>query len=314
MAVQFKGKLQIGKYILNTFTSVKIETSWRALTDRATIKISNQGHKLDGKVNVGDAVKIWLGYDNESNLEFEGYISEIHPNRPYEIVCEDEMYQLKRQEVNKSWKQITLKELIKFLVPTANIDNVPELVLSPFRLPYTTKAKALQTLKDDFGIISYFRGKELIVKLAYTDTSNLKHVKYDFQRNIIPLKTKLVYRTKQDVKVKIKTISTTSKGQHITAEYGDEGGDTYTLLMPNINDKNTLLKLAKQEHDKWSFEGYQGEFVTWLLPFCQHSQIAELKDSLNPAKDGNYYIDSVVTEVTKTGGCRRTIKPGIKVS
>lgn len=309
--VTFKCKLYIGKYVFRHLIDLKIESSRKSLGDTATIKLANPSRRLDTELKVGDEVKVWLGYDGEMNLEFQGYISAIKPNHPFEIECEDEVFKLKRTTVKKAWSSVTLKQLIRYLVPDAELaEELPDMTLSPFRLDNVSKAKALLQLKDDYGLDVYFRKGKLFAGLAYTDLSVPGKVVYDFQRNIIPRSCELVYRKKEDVVVKLKAIGILANGSKIEETVGDEGGEEFTKVFPGESNKSHLKAMAINSLDEYKYNGYLGSFKTWLLPYPQHGQVAVFFDREHPERRGSNFIDSITTEVSKSGGCRRTIKPG----
>lgn len=83
-----------GEIIIRKCNSVRIESSWELLTDTATIVLPRNVRDFD-KLNVkqvfkkGDPVQIYLGYDENLLLEFEGFISEVSADIPIKIKCDD---------------------------------------------------------------------------------------------------------------------------------------------------------------------------------------------------------------------------------
>ena len=81
---------------------VQILSSWKTLTDTATIKvprnlISRNKMKLNDKVAVGQKVSIKLGYNLEPSLRFKGYVDAIGAaTNEMEIKCQDDMWLLKK--------------------------------------------------------------------------------------------------------------------------------------------------------------------------------------------------------------------------
>ena len=103
-----------GELILKKIQSVRIESSWKRLTDTAEITLPRKAIHLDqGKVKVsfkqvkewfrrGDPVLIELGYNGNYEIEFAGYITHVSADIPIKIKLEDEMYQLKKLPVHIS--------------------------------------------------------------------------------------------------------------------------------------------------------------------------------------------------------------------
>jgi hypothetical protein len=73
-----------------------------------------------------------------------------------------------------------------------------------------------------------------------------------------------------------------------------------------------MIKVANAALIKNSFDGYSGSFDGWLIPFIKPTYSARIEDADYPYKDGNYYVVSVKTNFSESGGVR-TITPGIKL-
>lgn len=301
--------ITIGDYEFTNCHSFKTIKSWKNLVQTATIKMHNIAGLL-GTIKVGDPVEIYGAYDGyERNKEFVGYVSEILPTTPVEIKCEDEMWKLRQQTVSGSWKTITLTNLLKYLVPTATVD-CPNVVLSPFRLDNVTATRALQKLKDEYLLTIYFRDKTLFAGLPYIE-KGLPEVVYHFQKNA--LAKGLVYKRKEDLKIKVKAISLLPNNQHITKEYGDNDGDTTTLHFYNKTEKE-LDVLAPQQLERMKYNGYKGSFRSLGgYPFCDHSFTCWLEDDFYPEREEGVFADAVETNYGPEG-YHRIITPGRKIA
>lgn len=306
--------IEIGKYIFRCVHSVEVNKSWKTLTDTATIKLPNVEGSLDKNIKPGDAVLIKFGYDDNLVTEFEGYVSSISPATPLEIMCEDEMWQQKQKQVNggkgMSWKTTTLGDVLKYLVPDATIE-CPVINLSPFRIDksVTSVGAAIKEIKERFTLVAYYRSKKLYVGLAYQE-KGLGTVKYHFQKNA--LVGDLVYKRKEDVKVKVKAISMLPNNTKIEEEVGDKEGETHTLHFYNLT-KEELKQQAEEKIGRMRYDGYRGSFTAFGIPFIDHGMVAELMDDKYPERTGSFFVDTVKTSYGP-GGIRRTIEPGKKAS
>jgi hypothetical protein len=96
------------KFTAATETTIK---AGRTFTDTATIKLPKAIYYYDGNgilkpvehlgnfIKVGDKVEIRLGYNRQLFTEFTGYVARSpRINIPYELICEDEMWQLKEKK------------------------------------------------------------------------------------------------------------------------------------------------------------------------------------------------------------------------
>jgi hypothetical protein len=309
--VYMSSKITIGKFVFNSrVNDVEINTSRKNSTQTATIKLPNyvrltgEPTKLEKLIKVGDAVTIALGYDDNLVQEFTGYVVRIKPNETLDLMCEDEMWKYKQSTVTKSWAQIQLKALLQELFPQATI-NCPDVLLKPFRLDGVTKARALEVLKDEYLLSSYFRNGKLVLGFAYYETG-LGNVIYDFQKNAIG--DSLEFTRKEDVKIKVKAISIQPDNTRHEIEYGDNDGDTITL---NFYNKTTseLTALAKEKINQLKYDGYKGSLTGFGVPYAQHGMTAELRDSRYPERAGSYFIDGVKI-MYNSAGFRREVQLG----
>ena len=296
--------IEIGKYIFRNVNSVRIESSWKELTSRATIKLPNIKRLLEKDIKNGDEVLIRLGYNGELKDEFVGYVASVSPKIPLEIMCEDEMWKLKQKTVSHSWRSVKLKDVLKTLVPDATIE-CPDVTLSPFRLDKVTVAMALEKLKDEYMLVVYFRNKKLFVGLAYNEKS-LGEVNYHFQKNA--MMSSLVFKKKEDIKIKVKAISIMPDNTRIEYEAGDPDGGQHTVHFYN-HTKAELQALVKEKINRMKFDGYRGSFKAFGIPLPQHGMVANMMDDRYPERAGSFFIDGVTTDYG-ADGFRREVELG----
>ncbi|CAA0260564.1 conserved hypothetical protein [Tenacibaculum maritimum] len=303
--------IEIGKHTFQTgrVSSVRIKRSRKTIGNTAIIKLPNYRKQLDSEINVGDPVLIKLGYDGNLVTEFTGYVSSVSPKSPLEIQCEDQIWKLKQQQVTKSWKQTSLHQVLKYLIPNTEIE-CQDIEMSPFRLNKVNKAEALAKIKSDFGLDAFFRKGKLYVGFAYNER-NTPVVKYHFQENAQV--HQLVYKKKNSVKLKVKAISILPDNTRITVELGDKDGDQRTLHYYNKTaaDMNVL---AKEHIKQMKYDGYRGAFKSiGGVPFVDHSMIVDLEDNKYVNRAGSYFVDQVITTYD-TNGYKRVITLGKKAA
>jgi hypothetical protein len=303
------GKISIGQYFFDYVNEVEVNSSWENLTDTAKItlpkKLSFKNKPLangaDALFKKGDKVKIELGYAGKLletlNTVFEGYISAIKPNVPFTIECEDAMWLLKQSTVTKSWKSVSLKAL---LFDTVNgLDVIADdIELGQFRVTRVTPAQILQELKEKYGLYSWVRdGKLYCGKVGSLLNANIR--KFVFQEDVIS--ADLAYLRKNDIKIKVKGISILPNNTKIEVEEGDSDGELRTFNYYNLKEAD-LRKVVKEDAARLRYEGYKGNFESFLLPFVRHGDIALLDDLLLPDRKGKYLIKSVNTTFGQGGG------------
>lgn len=311
--------IEIGKYVFTSVNEVKIINSRKQLGNTATIKMLNKwsGEFLCNAIKGGDKVLIKLGYNGELREEFRGYVRDIGINSPVEIQCDDEFYSLKRiKPTSKTFQSTTLKDLLKYLVPTITLEDIPSVTLSNFQV-YGDKsvAFALQQLRDSYGLEIYFRGDKLFagVPLTASNSANSEEVIYDLEKNVID--PKLNYQRKEDVRIRIKAVSLTSDNKVLTEEVGDNDASTTTTLhFYDITVKAELKRQAEEKLKVMKFDGFRGSITTFGLPYAEPGMIAKIIDKrFDGAREGKYFIDAVSTTFG-ISGFRREVTIGRAVA
>lgn len=303
--------ITIGNYVFrNRMNAVEIKSSRKTLTDTAMIKLANIKGLLERGIKVGDTVEISLGYNGELHPEFKGYVSSISPKIPFEVSCEDEMWQQKQRTFHKSYESITLKNLLQEMIPEGNFE-VPDITLAPFRINKDVKSVAmvLEQLKKEYGIDIYYRNQTLFAGLAYTE--NLGTVNYSFQR--APKQESLTFKTASDVKIKVKAINISPDNKKTTYELGDNEGETHTLHFYNKTEAE-IKQLVAAKINLMKYDGYRGKFKAKGIPRPVHSMIAKLIDSKYPERESECFIDTVVTRYDGSGGFSRDLELGRSAS
>lgn len=245
--------------------------------------------------------------------EFRGFVRKIRPKIPLEIECEDEVYILKRKNLKKSFRSTTLRKILEFILSGTGIsmvENIPEIEFSHFYFKNVTAASALQKIKDTYGLTMYFKEwKILFVGLA-NENDDTK-VKYAFGKNVIS--NNLEWINEDDVRLKVKAVNVQKDNKKLTVEVGDADGETRTLFFYNLKNKAALKAKATEEMQKIKYSGYKGNMKTFLVPYVEVGNVAEIIDEDFPERSGKYLVVKVETKFDEAGA-KRKIDLGIKVS
>lgn len=317
-------KIELGVILLTVATTITISSSIESFTDTAKITlprefstgdISIEKKKLLDKIKVGDRVSIYLGYDNEIEKEFEGYITKIGADIPLEIECEDEMYKLKRMpQVNATYKEVSLPKLLKNLLPNYSIEAL-DISLGKFTVERATPYKVIEELKKQYGISCYFKNGVLYAGLAIDIKPGESH-SFTFGRNIRKTDS-LKYVTKESKTLYIKAESMQRGGEKkkVVYEYGDRGGNEITLHAPIGLSLSELKKFTEQTHKNRVFDGYDGSLDTWGIPKTKVGDVAKLTDPNYPDahRDMSLFIAGVDIEVSDSTGFLRKNKLAFKI-
>lgn len=323
-------KISIGGYAFSGFHSVKIKRSTRALAATAVIAVPQMARvKTENKVvstvdlariiKPGMDVSINLGYDGRLHNEFKGFVKQANYNRPFEIECEDNAWLLRHVPVAQSFTNTNLEMVLQSVLNgvvklSADCDNIAieKLRIDDGRGGTITALQALEKIKDTYGIAIYFEPSgALFAGLYYKQKKG--DVLYKLGYNTIKDED-LKFHRADDVKVRIKAISIDAAGVRTEVESGAKDGAIRTLYFSGIKDKKELERLAQNELKRYAFDGFDGKIKTFLEPFVAPGYTAKISDpNFNDARNGNYYVEGVETEITLNGGCRRTVEIGIKV-
>lgn len=303
-----------GSILIDKVNYVYIKHSRLDMIDTAEVKLASKYiYKGEYKamteiIKNGDEIEIYAGYDGNLIKEFSGYIANIKRSTPLVLTCEDEMYKLKREDVKpKSWKSTTLKSVVEYLAGTRSVSgSIPGITLAPFYIKgKLTKLKVLEQLRSQYGIDIYFRNGVLYAGYPYQD-SEVFHEKalYHIGYNTIE-PNELQYRSKEDIRVKVKVISMQSDNTKLETEIGDVDGELRTIHLYNVP-KSTIKERGEEELKIFKFDGYKGSMKAFAIPVCQHGMIAEIDDEDAPDQNSGYFIDQTVFEAGIEVGLRRS--------
>jgi hypothetical protein len=298
-------------FLIRRFSESKIESSWRSLTDTAEITIPRKVKDFDRlKVSEwfreGDPVEIWLGYDGNLSLEFQGYIKKVPAGIPLIIACEDEMYKLKRSTVSISKKDCTLKRLLNEIAPGYTV-VCDDSKLGNVRFSKLSPSQILEDLQKN-GIYCWFEGKEL--HAFGTSKSNVEPVDILVERTAAEsLKQREIEKTLVIMSLIRK------KGKKLRVEVGDkEAGKRITREISGIEiSEAEMRREAEKLYELSKQPGLDGDLTLWGVPRVQHGYRMNLKSILYPEKNGTYYIDAVTKTFAPTG-FRQVCKLGLKAS
>jgi len=318
-------EITIGSYTLQALDKVSIETSQELLSDACKISlpgmIAGRAIQIEDQIKRGDVVTVRLGYNKAYVTEFSGYLKAIYPDSPMVLECEDSVFLFRKDIKSKILKNATVKTILQYV-----LDDINPKLKTPFKLvsdlsgdsykwdSFTihnaTGFEVLDKLRQESGLMIYAKGNELHYHLAYTQKTG--DVIYDFAVNIESTND-LKYVKAQDAKVKVNVVGRTAKGSKVEGEAGESGGDSRTIQRPTISDKATLENIAKAELKKLTYDGYRGEIVGWLVPYCSTGYSAKVRDELYPERAGTYYVVGTKVEFSQNGGIR-TVSLGAKLS
>lgn len=305
--------------VLDFVNEIEIESSWKNLTDTATItipkKIIKDGESIfagsNALIKKGDGITIELGYYPNLKTYFTGWITKVENDSPVVIHCDDDMYLLKQKSITKSWKSVDLDTLVSGITSGSGYFieyQTPDADLGSFRITNATGCQVLQEIKKTYLLDAFFIDEKLFVGLQYVPEKSTQH-ELTFEKNII--EHGLEYQNADDTKIKLKVVSMLPNNKKYEIEVGDGDGETRTAYFYNITSQSELKKIGERELPKFKFTGYRGEFTTFGEPQLKHGDTVKLTSLKFPERDGEYFIDTVKTTFGQSG-FRQNVEMGRK--
>lgn len=318
--------IEIGSYRLKHVESVKISRSVENLMDTATIvtpaTVFNKALEVQSKLTPGIKVTIQLGYNDNLKTEFDGYLKSVKTDGgSLTLECEDALYLFRGSVKNAEYKNITVKNLLQkiLLELQKNDKRLSDIDINcQFDFSYekftTVNASGFEVLKkihDEAKPDIFLKGNVLHIQPLYADMG-LPTVAYNMSVNIDREGMNLKYRRADERKLKVTAKGKNSAGKEISVTVGEPNGDTETINFPGVTTEAQLKELANTAYNGKVYEGYEGDFTSWLVPYIEPGYNVMLKDDDDEVKNGKYYVLKVDTTFDSSGG-KRVIGLGKKL-
>lgn len=285
-----------GQLELRKVHSVEVATSVHDVCQSATITLPRniadfKNDELKSLIRRGDEVRIHLGYDGDlRELDFVGFATRVGAVVPLVIECRDGLWKLLQQPFNKAYKNAHVPTVVKDLVGDAFKVEALDATVGPVRIEKARKADAFKALKDEFGLVTYLKGDTVYCGVLFD--ANARTATYGMERNV--KSSDLKYRTADEVNLKVTAKSIQANGaKPLTVEVGDPDGESRTLNYYGITREAELRKLATADLEKFKYNGYEGGFKAFGIPFCQYGDKVRLTSSDHPERDGQYLAEAV---------------------
>lgn len=284
-----------GQVVLDRISRVEINKTVETLGDKATIVIPRRyGDGTDDLkfyIAAGDRATLELGYNGELNVEFRGYIREIESGFPMKLHLDDETYPMRTNSLMKSWKNVTLREVLEFIAPGYEID-CHGATLGKFQIDNQSTLSVLRTLRERYGFYTVVKEDRLTCKFKYDIVDDKRVHVYDFSKNV--KKHSLKYRRREDRNIRIRAVSYNADGRKITEEVGSkEQHAPLRTLSYTGKTAGELRELALAEYGRLCFDGFEGSITGFGLPQTNAGDSLRIISAREPKMEGKYLIESV---------------------
>ena len=306
--------ITIGRYRLKMVDQVKVKHSVEQLRDTATITlpamVEGKALEVESKLHAGDSVTIRLGYDGNLQTEFAGYLKAINTDGGnLTLECEDAIYLFDKKVDDVELTEISMNALLEKVVsqvdPSYQVQTEFDFTWKKFVFYHATARDILKKVQDETKANIWFGGNTLHVQPQYAQASG-RTVVFDFARNIES--SNLKYRKKEDKKLEVMVELTSAKGEKTEVKYGASGGKTIKRVGHGVSEEEAK-KIAENEYNLWCYDGYEGSFTGWLIPYVEPGDAVRLRDTDYPKKEGVYYVTGTEISFSKEGG-KRTVSLG----
>lgn len=301
-----------------TFTKItacEIVRDMDALTSTCTLTLPRKTQwqgETSNPLRRGDPVTVWLGYDDDLQLAFKGYILQKGFKAPLVIKCEDEMYSLKQAPATKkTYSSVNLETLLKDQNLSCKVKVLGEQNVGQYRVNVETVAELLGHLKEN-SIRAFFRLDDgepvLYCGVLFEHNAGLAQV-FETGVNIISDES-LDEQKAEDVKIKLKVVSLQPDNKKIKVEVGDNGGDRRTVHCYGKNEQEAK-DWGEQELKRLKRDGLTGSFTTFGAKLLDCLDIVGIK--IDGEKKGKYQVQKN-TITYGSGGFRQEVTLGARAA
>ncbi len=303
-------------WVFEKITSCEIVRDSDSLTTTCKLtlprKIKWRG-ETSNPIRRGDKISVWLGYDDNLQLAFKGYVLRKGFKAPIEIFCEDEMFKLKNTPcVKKAYKNVDIQTLLKDQGLTYDIKVLGEQNIGQYRVNFENVAELLAHLKEN-NIRTFFRLDNekpvLYCGVLFDHGEEMRQV-FETGVNIIS-DSSLDEQKAEDVKIKLKVVSLQPDNKKkIKVEIGDPDGEKRTLHCYNKTEDEAKA-WGEQELERLKRDGLTGSFQTfgWILLDC----LDVIGIKIDGERKGKYQVQKN-TITYGSSGFRQDITLGARVA
>jgi len=301
--------IRIGDYKLGLLESVEIHKSIDTLADTAVIVVPgvvyNQSLDIEGKVKVGAPVTIKLGYDDKLETEFTGYLQRVDTDDSHlTFNCEDGLYLTRKPVRDIELKNVSIKQIAQYVlseIGMSSLNCTNEIGYEKFVIHRVNAFDVLKKLQEETKSNIYMVGETLNIHPPYMEKGG--DVVYDFAKNIET--SDLKYRKVDDRQIEVTVEGVGLDGKKQIATIGVPGGEKRIVHVATPMSMADMKKKGEAEMEYLVWDGYEGSITGWLVPFVEPTYSAEIKDREYEHKTGTYYVVSVTTTFSESGGVRK---------
>ncbi len=310
--LKFKGckSFEVDKHVDNLSVKGFVELPLRAVMSN---KDSKKVLIIDDKIKQGDSISIEAGYkEHDIHKIFKGYITNIDVSNSVKIKIEDSLYLLRKKPIIIEKENIQLKDVCTEILKDTGLklsDKTPKLKIDVFKYKGNC-AGALAKLKENLKLTCYFDDDKLY---AGGEQMNMKEsINATFGVNILKNNTSYQYADANPVQVVV--IGKKENGEEVKIVEGIEGGSKMTFYKYNVTDEESLKTIAKEQLQKYTYNGFKGSLGMWFIPFCElGSSVTYKNKNYKQETEGKYFVKGIKYRFSTSEGLKQNIQLGTKL-
>lgn len=249
----------------------------------------------------GDPVTVSLGYNNRNHLRFKGFIKRVNQGMPVNVECEGYSYLLYDVMVNKSYRSVTVKQLLKDITAKTAIvvsDAIPEIELKNITFKNASGIDVLEWLEKRCKLPVHFMFDVIFCGTQYGKKEGRSKLRIgwntvkedDFKKRIVDKNLRIVVKEKD----------TTGKVKKAKA---DSPFDNEKVVKVRAGMADVIRKqIANRLQSQSNYDGYQGKITTFLEPLIDVGMVVEIDGNRYPEMSGDYFCESISGEFGPSGG------------
>lgn len=302
-------------------TNVDVVSSINNFTDTAKItlpqKLKVNDDLLHNKVKKGDKVIVELGYDDDLDVVFTGYIKSIEKNNPVVYNCENEAWKLKQINLPKqTHSKLSIEEFCKKHLSDYELE-IADFSLGEVRINEdVTLASVFDYFMNNYPVKFFFRDDVFVGVLPGSmslKSGRVNEIAFEVGTNIIDDNT--TYTEADDVNLQIIAKSVLKNNTKLESKRPQNATDAEvrTFYCPTATNQKELDAFAEKMLLEYKVDTIEGDIVCFGKPFVRKLDIVKYYNNDSPDKHGSRFVVEEVNYSFGQSGYRQKIKLGGRI-
>lgn len=306
--IEFEGER---RWTLKHVKNIKIERNSESLMDWCEVELPSKirwDQKRDCPLKREDKVTIWIGYGNDLEVAFKGYVINIYQLETLKIFCGNEMYKLQRKEMERgSHKCESFEALCKRITGETNLRIDENISIGEFYENGTTLGSFFDNLINRHYIRAYYvmDNNQSVLCFGRLNNTEIKAV-YDIERNVIKNGLTRNRAIQEGFELNFVSVSNTNEKIQVINYIGVPPYTKKIFRYRNLT-QDELENELKRKAKEYYFRMYSGTLTVFGGRLIEKFDLVGIKE--NGEKRGVY---EVVKNIITFGinGYRQTITIG----